>query len=137
MELKYSDWWDEIVERKGDPLGEPMDIDKMELESRFDTVGWGLLFLLFGALALPNGTAEYISAAAVGAAMLGLNGLRVVAGVALRWFSVILGTVMLAAGIGALAGLHMDVFVLFFALAGMVTIAGALVEPRRATAQPS
>lgn len=115
-------------------MAEPMDIHKMGLDSKYDTVGWGLLFLLLGALALPNGTAEYGSVAVVGAAMLGLNGFRVVAGLPVRWVSIILGTVMLVAGTGALTGLHLDVFVLFFLLAGVVTIAGALIRPGRTTA---
>jgi hypothetical protein len=134
LEFNYSDWWDEMCTERRDRMGEPMDIHKMELDSKYDNVGWGLLFLLLGALALPNGTAEYGSVAVVGAAMLGLNGLRVVAGLPLRWFSIILGAVMLVAGTGALTGLHLDVFVLFFLLAGVVTIASALIQPGRTTA---
>ena len=53
-----------------------MNDRKWDLERRLDDVGWGLLFLAFAALALPNGTAEYASVAAVGAAMLGLNAVR-------------------------------------------------------------
>jgi hypothetical protein len=116
-------------------VGKLIDPHKKELEERLDSVGWGLLFLLFGALALPNGTAEYASAAIVGAVMLGLNAARIVLDVPVRWFSIILGTVMAVAGSGALAGVHMDVFVLFFVFAGVVTIAGAALKPRRAVAQ--
>jgi hypothetical protein len=106
-----------------------------ELQDRFDSIGWGLLFLLFAALALPNGSVEYASAAAVGGLMLALNGVRIVMSVPVRWFSVALGAVMLVAGSGALVGVKMDVFVLFFAAAGLITIAGALVhreQPRTA-----
>ena len=56
-----------------------IDVQTKELRDRLDTVGWGLLFLLFGAL----------------------------------------------------AGVKIDVFVLFFVLAGGVTIAGAVVQPGR------
>jgi hypothetical protein len=112
-----------------------MSVGNRLLESRFDTIGWGLLFLLFGAVAMPMGTAAYASIAAVGGLMVGLNAARVIAGVAVRWFSAILGTALFVAGCGALAGLHMDAFVLFFALAGAVTIVGALVRPVRAVAQ--
>ncbi len=93
-----------------------------------------MLFLLFGALALPSGTVEYASVAATGAAMLGLNGLRIVLAAPIRWFTTTLGTSMLVAGGSALAGVRMDVFVLFFVIAGAVTIAAALVGPRRAAA---
>ncbi len=108
-----------------------IDVQTKELRDRLDTVGWGLLFLLFGALALPNGRLEYAAAAAIGAAMLGLNGLRIVKTVPVRWSSIILGAVMVVAGGGALAGVKIDVFVLFFVLAGGVTIAGAVVQPGR------
>ncbi len=115
-------------------MDETMNPRKRELQNTFDNVGWGLLFFLFAVLALPSGTAEYVSAAAVGAAMLGLNGLRILVAVPVRWFSIILGTVFLVGGTGALAGAHMDVFLLFFVLAGVITIVGALVGSRRATA---
>jgi hypothetical protein len=116
-------------------MSELIDPHKRDLENRLDNVGWGLLFLLFGVLALPNGTAEYLSAAGVGAAMLGLNLVRVVVAVPVRWFSIILGTAFLVGGSGALAGMHMDVFVVFFVVAGLVTIAGALIQPARAVAR--
>ena len=135
LELKVSEWFAGLLPGRGDRMGKLMDPQKHELEDRLDSVGWGLLFLLFGALALPNGTAEYASVAAVGAAMLGLNLLRIVLDVPVRWFSIILGTVMAVAGSGALIGVKMDVFVLFFVIAGIVTIAGAALKPPRAVAQ--
>lgn len=100
------------------------------LAARFDTAGWGLLFVLVGALAMPNGTAEYLAVAAVGALMLALNAGRVVAGVPVRWFSIILGSVTLVAGAGAMAGIRIDAFVLFFFALGIATVIGAVVRPR-------
>ena len=102
-----------------------------KLEKRFDAVGWGLLFLLLAALSLPRGNAEYVSAAAVGALMLVNNLARRLMDVPVRWFSVALGASMLIGGSAAVFGLHMDVFVLFFAIAGVVTLAGALAPGRR------
>jgi hypothetical protein len=116
-------------------MDEEKDQARRELESRYDTVGWGLLFLLLGVLALPSGTAEYVGAAAVGAAMLALNLIRTATAVPVSWFSIVLGAALLAAGSGATVGLHMDVFVLFFSLAGLATIAGAVFQPRRRPAQ--
>jgi hypothetical protein len=66
--------------------------------------------------------------------MLGLNGIRILISVPLRWFSVILGAALVVGGTGALAGLHTDVFLLFFVIAGVVTISGALVAPRKVVA---
>jgi hypothetical protein len=127
------EWFEDLVSitRDGD---ETMDTRQRELSRRFDNVGWGLLFLLIGALALPSGTLEYASVAAVGALLLGLNVARRVAGVPVRWFSIILGTAVLVAGVGAMAGTKIDVFVLFFGLLGAVTVAGAIVRPGRSTA---
>ena len=135
LELKLSDWFLDLVRGEGGHMSKVVDSGKHELEGRFDAIGWGLLFLLFGALSLPRGTAEFASAAAVGAAMLGLNGVRLAAGVPLRWFSIILGAAILVAGTGALVSIHMDAFVLFFVIAGVVTIAGAILTPRRVTAR--
>ena len=105
--------------------------DRKDLEKRFDDVGWGLLFLAFAALALPNGTAEYASVAAVGAGMLGLNAVRVIAGVPIRWFSTLLGATGLVAGVMALGAVKVDAFALFFVFLGVVTIAAAIVRPSR------
>ena len=135
LELKLSDWFLDLVRGEGGHMSKVVDSGKHELEGRFDAIGWGLLFFLFGALALPNGTAEYASVAALGAALLGLNGVRDAAGVPVRWFSVILGAALLIAGTGAMVSVHMDAFALFFVIAGVVTIGGAILTPRRATAQ--
>lgn len=135
--LWFFDWARSKNESKdeGSAMGVAMETRKHDLENRFDAAGWGLLFLLIGALSLPNGPAEYASAAGVGALMVGLNLFRVFEGVPVRWFSIILGAVMLMAGTGALVGFHMDVFVLFFVLAGIVTLGGAIVRSGRAVAE--
>ena len=134
LEFSLSDWFRTVFEDEGDDMN-GITGDRRDLQQRFDAVGWGLLFLLFGVLALPNGTAQYAAAVAVGVAMLGLNLVRIVAAVPVRWFSVILGGAFLIGGSGALAGVHMDVVVIFFVLAGIVAIAGAVVGPRQAVAQ--
>jgi hypothetical protein len=133
VEFTLSDWLGILGFGKGDGVGTDEDKKRHELEDRLDSIGWGLVFLLIGALALPNGPIEYVSAAAVGAAMLGLNIVRLIESVPVRWFTVILGSVLLVGGTGALAGVHMDVFLLFFVVAGVVTIAGSLIQPRKAT----
>ncbi len=108
-----------------------METRKLDLESRFDNIGWGLLFLAFAALALPNGTGEYAAVAGVGAAMLVLNAVRVIAGVEIRWFSTLLGATGLVAGVMALGGVKVDALALFFVFLGVVTIVSAVVRPSR------
>jgi putative copper export protein len=111
-------------------MSETRNVARRTLEDRLDDVGWGLLFLLFAALVLPNDVAEYVSVAAVGALMLGLNVARRAVGVRVGWFSIVLGAVALISGVGAIAGLEIDAFALFFALLGVVLITGAAVRSR-------
>jgi hypothetical protein len=111
-------------------LAHGADLRMPDLADRFDTVGWGLLLVLFGAFAMPNGTAEYLAVAAVGALLLALNAARVAAGVPVRWLSIILGSVTLVAGAGAMVGIRIDAFVLFFFVLGIATVTGAIVRPR-------
>ena len=65
--------------------------------------------------------------------MLGLNGVRVVAGVPVRWFSTVLGATGLVAGVLALGGVKVDAFALFFVFLGVLTIVAAIVRPSRRT----
>ena len=104
---------------------------KNQLEKNLDDAGWGLLFLAFAAVALPRGTTEYAAIAAVGAGMLTLNAVRIALGVPINWFSTILGATGLFAGSLALAGTHVDAFVVFCLIAGAVTIAAATIQMLR------
>ena len=97
------------------------------LEDRFDSIGWGLLAILVGVMALPSGTPTYVLAAVTGGAMLGINVARRLIGVPVRWFSVVLGAVVLAAGVAAMAGTKFDLFAAFFVALGLVVIAGAII----------
>jgi hypothetical protein len=134
--LRFFDWYSGIVNGRGEKV-ESMNAHKRDLDRRLDSMGWGLLFLFFAALALPTGPTEYAGVAALGALMLLLNALRILSEIPVRWFSVILGSVMLVGGGGALVGFRMDLWVLFFVLAGFITIVGALIPGRPATASKS
>ncbi len=130
LEFDLTDWiaW---IFGGGNPVNASIDPEKRELEKRFESVGWGLLLLLVGAVAMPNGTAEYAAVAAIGAALVLLNVVRVALHMEIAWFGAVLGASLLIAGIGALAGFHMDAFVLFFAIGGAVTIVAAIARPSR------
>ncbi len=99
------------------------------LEDRLETVAWGFLFLLFGAWALPGGQPQYLAVAGAGALLVGVNVVRAFAGVAVGWFSLVLGTTAFVAGLGALGGVRIDDVALFFALIGVVLVAGAVLRP--------
>ena len=103
-----------------------------EMQQRFDAIGWGLLFLSLAALALPSGNVEYVSVAVLGGLMLALNIGRMAMDVPVRWFTVIVGASMLVAGGAAVLGVKVDLVVLVFVMAGLVTIAGAFRRPGHA-----
>ncbi len=44
----------------------------------------------------------------------------------MRWFSIVVGLVALTAGVGAMVGVRIDVFALFFFALGLVTIGAAM-----------
>ncbi len=102
-----------------------------DLADRLETIAWGLVFLLFGAIALPSGTLEYVAVTAVGVGLLALNGFRVAAHVEVGWFSVVLGATAVVAGAAALGGVPVNDVAVFFGLAGAVLIVGAILRPRR------
>ena len=111
-------------------MGHTMNAGARPLAGRFDAAGWGLLLVLFGALALPRGVGEFALVAGTGAAMLGLNTLRAMAGVPVAWFGIILGAVALVAGVGAIVGVTVPAVALLFILLGLGTIIGAVVRSR-------
>ena len=97
--------------------------------TRFDAAGWGLLLIMFGGLCL-GGMTEFALVAGAGAAMIGLNALRVAYGVPVSWLGVILGAVALVAGVGAMAGVTVPFFALLFILLGFAMIIGAVLRSR-------
>jgi hypothetical protein len=98
------------------------------LEDRLDTVAWGFVAVLVGVIALPAGVLTYALAAATGAGLLVVSGVRRLAGLPIRWLSLVLGAVVLAAAIGAFAGVAVDLFAAFFIVLGVVIIGGAVLR---------
>jgi hypothetical protein len=102
--------------------------DRGSLEDRLDTAAWGLLAVLVGVFALPGGPVTDGLAIATGAGLLGINAVRRSAGLPIRWFSSVLGAVVILAGAAALAGSHIDVFAAFFIALGVVTVVAAIAR---------
>lgn len=107
----------------------PADPRKQELNRRLETVSWGLFLIMLGGLflvpAVPPGT--WLIGA--GVIMLGLNAVRLVAGIRASWFSLILGTIALLAGIGSVLGIDMPVGPILIILIGLAIIVRAF-QPR-------
>jgi hypothetical protein len=106
------------------------NIARRDLPRRIDAIGWGLLFLMTGTLALIPGLPEGTWLAGLGVLLLGLNAARIVLGLSPEWFTVILGSVALLAGLGGMVGVAVPGFALLFILGGVAIIAGQLVRGR-------
>lgn len=102
---------------------------KQELNKRLETVSWGLFLIMLGGLflvpAVPPGT--WLIGA--GVIMLGLNGIRLLAGIRASWFTLVLGTIALLAGLGSVLGIDMPVGPILIILVGLAIIVRAF-QPR-------
>ena len=65
-----------------------------------------------------------------GLIMLGLNGVRLLLGIRISWFTVIVGTVALASGLESVYGVSLDVGPLLIILIGLAIIVRALDRSR-------
>jgi uncharacterized membrane protein YjjP (DUF1212 family) len=103
-------------------LARPRERARPEWDEAATTIGWGLVILLVGADALPDGPVKYAAVAAVGALMLGLDATIVVRRRELDLFSAALGATALIAGAAALTGARVAAFALFFLLLGSALV---------------
>lgn len=94
-----------------------------ELERRLDAIGWGLLFLVSGALLLVPDAPDGSWLAAVGAILLGVSAAKWALGAGASWFVAILGAVGLASGLGEMAGIDVPGVALLLILCGIALIA--------------
>jgi len=111
-------------------MGMATNMTRHALPSRIDAIGWGLLFLMTGTLALIPGLPEGTWLAGFGVLLLGLNAARLVLGLALDWFTVILGSVALLGGLGAMVGVAVPWFALLLIGCGLAILAGQFVRGR-------
>ena len=97
---------------------------KAALDRRLDDIGWGLLFILAGAVWLtPDAMVPWgVWVIGFGLLLLALNLVRYLSGIAPHTFSTGLGVLALAAGVGDLA----DIDIPLMGLA-LVAIGGAIV----------
>jgi cytosine/uracil/thiamine/allantoin permease len=102
---------------------------KQDLNKRLETVGWGLFLIMLGGFALVKGVPEGTWLIGAGLIMLGLNAVRLVLGIRISWFTIILGTIALLSGLGSVTGLDIPVGPLLIILIGLAIIVRAL-QPR-------
>jgi len=102
---------------------------KQDLNKRLETVGWGLFLIMLGGFALVKGVPEGTWLIGAGLIMLGLNAARLVLGIRVSWFTLILGTIALLSGLSSVLGVDIPVGPLLIILIGLAIIVRAL-QPR-------
>jgi hypothetical protein len=107
----------------------PGEARRQELNKRLETVSWGLFLIMLGGLAFVKDVPEGTWLIGVGVIMLGLNAVRLLAGIRASWFTLILGTIALLAGLGSVLGVDIPVGPLLIILIGLAIIVRAL-QPR-------
>lgn len=105
------------------------DPRKEELNKRLETVSWGLFLIMLGGLFLLPGVPQGTWLIGAGVIMLGLNAVRLVLGIRASWFTLILGTIALLAGIGSVLGIDLPVGPILIILIGLAIIVRAF-QPR-------
>jgi len=107
-------------------MGIAMNTSRRDIARRIDAIGWGLVFLMTGVLALIPGLPDGTWLVGLGLLILALNTVRLVMALPLGRFGVILGSGAILAGIGTMAGLQVPVFALLLIACGLAIIAGQL-----------
>src|SRR5512144_2218678 len=106
-------------QKEGTTMTLATDAHRLELDRRLDAAGWGLFFLMSGALLLIPGVPDGTWLAGVGAILLGFSAVRWMTGLTMSWFAVIFGVVALASGAGAIVGVSVPGFALLLISCGL------------------
>ncbi|NPV09390.1 MAG: hypothetical protein HPY83_15700 [Anaerolineae bacterium] len=106
---------------------------KRRLNSRLETIGWGLFLIMLGGLGLvpdervPSGTWLL----GVGLILLGLNAARYYYGIKTSGFTIVLGILALGSGLGDFVGVDLPWFPIILILAGAALLYRTLLSGRR------
>lgn len=101
------------------------------LEARLDAVGWGLLFVVVGAVLLIPDLPAGSWLVAVGAVMVGVSLVRLAMALPIVWTTAIVGIAALVAGVCQLAGFESVAGPLALVVVGLTLIGGAMVGTAR------
>jgi hypothetical protein len=107
----------------------PNDAGKQVLNKRLETASWGLFLIMLGGFALVKTVPEGTWLVGAGVIMLGLNAVRLLAGIRASWFTLILGTIALLAGLSSVLGIDIPVGPILIILIGLAVIVRAF-QPR-------
>lgn len=100
------------------------------LNKRLEALGWGLFFVMIGGLWLVPGelVREGTWLIGVGVIMLGLNAARYLNKIKMSWFTIALGVLALAAGLGDYVGVELPLFPILLVLVGASIIVGVITR---------
>ncbi|HSB11243.1 MAG TPA: hypothetical protein VLM38_17275 [Blastocatellia bacterium] len=100
------------------------------LNKRLEDIGWGLFLMLIGVIWLVPETQLPQGVWLIGVAivLLGLNWVRYLNGIKMSGFTIILGLLALAAGLGGLLGVKLPIFAVLLILIGASIILKPLFE---------
>jgi hypothetical protein len=93
---------------ESDGSAAPVDEDKVALNKRLETIGWGCFLIMLGGFSfvpdevVPKG----LWSIGIGLIMLGLNGARYAHGIKMSGFTTVLGVLSLISGVTQLLGMH-------------------------------
>ena len=104
---------------------------RQDLDSRLETLGWGLFFLMSGVVLLLPKLPDGSWLTGFGAILLGLSAVRFSTGLPVSRFAVVLGTIAVASGIGTIAGLTVPWLSLLLIPCGLALVAGELIRRPR------
>ena len=107
------------------------DPRRARMDQRIDRIGWGLFFIVIGALWLvPEPLPEGTWLTVIGGLLLAVNGWRIASGLPVHLWTSIVGAFSLVAGAGLLSGLHLPVLALMLIAVGIATLAEPLLRRR-------
>ena len=117
---------------QGNQAASNQDTQKSALNKRLESIGWALFLIMIGGLWLvpdervPKGT--WLIGA--GLIMLGLNGARYVSGIKMSGFTIVLGVLALAAGLGDFFGIDLPLLAILLILIGANIILKPLIKKK-------
>ena len=112
-------------------MDQTIDTTRQDLDSRLDTLGWGLFFVMSGVVLVLPQLPEGSWLIGVGAIFLGLSAVRFSTGLPVSGFAVVVGIVAVAAGAGAVVGLAVPWFALLLILGGLALVTKELTRRLR------
>lgn len=115
-------------------MDEQCDRKKSQNE-RLESVGWGLFLIMIGCLWLaPNGTLpKSVWLLGAGAIMIALNLVRLAVGIEVSVFTLVVGTLAVALGLGDIYNVEVQVIPIVAILAGVAIIFKALMTRKKIT----